>query len=487
MCGHRAAAACYDAPMSSQQSSAAVNGSGARVPDRQVHRGLIFGIVALALLMMSIDTTIVATALHAMRTGLQTSIGWAGWTITAYSLGFVVMLPVTGRLSELYGCRKVFLGSIIAFTVASLCCGMVDNIYLLVALRAVQAAGGAGFTPSATKIIVDNFGSARDRAVGLFGSIFSIGSMIGPVFGGLFVTYGSWRGIFLVNVPIGLTVAALAWRYVPADRPRSEGSRPKLDAKGIALLGSGLLFGMLAVSYLGESSAAPSWPLVAVLFAAAAFALWMFFRHINRSASPFIAPHLIAGPGFGAVNLLNTVYGGVTSAVIALVPLYAINRYGISALDSSALLVAQGIAAIVLSVVATFALRRTGYRAPLYVGGAVMAAGVLLLAVSPPAGVTAFLWLTGSTFLIGMGRGMNNPASRNAGLQLAPKSASTVAALRTMCMQIGTIATVTLDTAILAGSHDAGSTQAVLFAVAAAVVLASLTLVSRVPEHSGSW
>jgi MFS family permease len=381
----------------------------------------------------------------------------------------------------------VFLGSIVAFTIASLFCGMVDNIYLLIALRGLQAAGGAGFTPSATKIIVDNFGSARDRAVGLFGSIFSIGAMIGPVFGGLFVTYGSWRGIFLVNVPIGVTVAALALRYVPADRPRSEGDRAKLDTKGIALLGGGLLFGMLAISYLGEAATHVWWPAFAILLALAALALWMFFRHINRSANPFIAPHLIVGPGFGAVNLLNAVYGGVVSAVIALVPLYAINRYGMSALDASALLVAQGAAAIVLSVLATFALRRTGYRAPLYAGGAVMAAGMLLLAASPVAGVTAFLWLTASTFLIGTGRGMNNPASRNAGLQLAPKHASTLAALRTMSMQIGTIATVTADTAILAMSHDPGRVQALLFAVAAALVLASLLTVARVPNHSGSW
>ena len=95
---------------------------------RPVHRGLVFGIVTLALLMSSIDSTIVATALHSIRHGLQTSIGWAGWTITSYSLGFVVMLPISGKLSELYGCRKVFLGSIVAFTLASLCCGMVDNI-----------------------------------------------------------------------------------------------------------------------------------------------------------------------------------------------------------------------------------------------------------------------------------------------------------------------------------------------------------------------
>src|SRR5690606_14410220 len=92
------------------------------------------------------------------------------------------------------------------------------NIGTLIVLRAVQAAGGAGFTPSATGIIVDHFGSARDRAVGLFGSIFPIGAMIGPIFGGLIVTYASWRDIFLVNVPIGLVIVLLALRFIPKDR-----------------------------------------------------------------------------------------------------------------------------------------------------------------------------------------------------------------------------------------------------------------------------
>src|ERR1700739_4590833 len=83
-----------------------------RHESRPVHRGLVFAIVALALLMMSIDATIVATALHSLRLELHTSIDWAGWTITAYSLGFVVILPVTGKLSEQYGARRVFLGSV---------------------------------------------------------------------------------------------------------------------------------------------------------------------------------------------------------------------------------------------------------------------------------------------------------------------------------------------------------------------------------------
>jgi MFS family permease len=334
---------------------------------------------------------------------------------------------------------------------------------------------------------VDHFGDARDRAVGLFGSIFSIGAMIGPIFGGLFVSYWTWRGIFLVNVPIGVAVIVLTLWYVPRDRPRTGKARQRLDATGMVLLGGGLLAGMLAVSYLAERNAQAWSPGFVIPMAIAILALSMFFRHINNSAQPFIAPRLITGAGFGAVNLVNGLYGGVTSGVIALVPLYAMNRYGISALESGTLLVAQGAAAIVLSIAATFALRRTGYRQPLYFGALVIAAGMLLLAFSPVAGISAYVWLAGSAFLIGVGRGANNPASRNAGLQLAPEHASTVAALRTMCMQIGTIITISLDTAILANSHDPGRVQALLFTAMAALFVVALPLITRVPEHRGSW
>jgi len=458
-----------------------------RAESRPIHRGLVFTIVALALLMMSIDSTIVATALHSLRTGLHTSIDWAGWTITAYALGFVVVLPISGKLSELYGCRRVFVGSTIAFTIASLCCGLADNIYVLIALRGLQAAGGAGFTPSATEIIVDYFGDVRDRAISLFGSIFSIGSMIGPIFGGLFVTYWSWRGVFLVNVPLGIAVIVLALYYIPPDRSRAGKARAKMDIAGMVLLGGGLLAGMLAVSYLAERNAR-AWSFeFAIPLAIAIVALWAFFRHINKSASPFIAPRFITGSGFGAVNLVNALYGGVTSGVVALVPLYARNRYDISALSSGTLLIAQGAAAILMSIAAVFALRRTGYRGPLYVGAAVIVIGMLLLALNPAAGIPAYVWLAGSAFLVGLGRGVNNPASRNAGLQLAPEHASTLAALRTMCMSIGTIVTISIDTAILANSHDPGRIQAWIFAAIAALYVAALPLITRVPEHRGSW
>ena len=474
--------------MSVRHDARGANGfSGPPGESRLIRRVLVFTIVALALIMMAVDSTIVATALDSLQHGLQTSINWAGWTLTAYSLGFVLMLPVSGKLSEQYGRRRVFLGSVVAFTAASLCCGLADNIYVLIALRAVQAAGGAGFTPSATGIVVDHFGDERDRAVSLFGSIFPIGAMIGPIFGGLFVSYWTWRGVFFVNVPIGAAIIVLSLRYIPRDRPRIARTQPRMDVTGIALLGSGLLAGMLAATFLGERDAHAWSPAFVAPLGIAIVALWMFFRHINHSAHPFIAPRLIYGRSFGPVNLVNGLYGGVSSGVMALVPLYAASRYGINALDSGTLLIAQGVAATILSVAAAFALRRTGHRPPLYVGGVAIAAGMLLLALSPVAGIPPYAWLAGSAFLVGVGAGTINPASRNAGLQLAPERSSTLAALRTMCLQIGSMIAISIATATLASSDDPGGIQAWVYVVAALLLVAALPLITRIPEHHGSW
>ena len=456
----------------------------ALTPARRV---LVFAIVSLALLMMSIDSTIVATALHELQQDLDTSVHWAGWTLTAYAFGFVLMLPISGRLCERWGRRRVFLGSVALFTLASLACGLTSDIATLVLLRALQAAGGAGFTPSATGIVVAHFGAARDRAVGLFGSIFPIGAMIGPLFGGLFVEYWSWRGVFFVNLPIGLTVALLALRFIPRDPPRRAAPARATDGVGLALLAATLLAGMLAASFLGKPHASLGGAALAALALASLACGALFLRHVERASAPFIAPQLIHGPGFGVVNLMNMVYGGVCIGAVVLLPLYASTRYQMDALAAGSLLIVQGGAAIALSLAATALLRRTGYRLPLYLGGGISALGMLLVAIAPPWGLAPHAWLAGGALLIGVGSGTVNPASRNAGLQLAPEQSAAIAGLRSLCFQVGTIAVVSVATALLANAPDPGARQAWVYLAVAALLLAALPLVARVPEHHGAW
>ncbi len=452
-----------------------------------INKVWIFSIVALSLLMTTVDATIVATALHTLQHELHTTINWAGWTLTAYSFGFVLMLPVSGKISEIYGHRRVFLGSVATFTTASLLCGLSNNIFMLIGLRVIQAIGGAGITPSATGIIVNHFGRSRDRAVSLFGSVFPIGAMIGPIFGGLFVTYWTWRGIFFVNLPIGLAVLALSLRFIPHDHSLKSTVSPHKDIVGVVLLGIGIFSAMFAASYLGDTSGKILISAFVVLLIISAASLAGFFNHIRRDPEPLIKPKLIHGKGFGSVNLINVIYGGATQGILGLVPLYAVNRYAISALNSGLLLVAEGIAAIILSVVVTMLLRKTGYRTPLYIGCIIMVFGTVMLALKPFDGLSPYAWLTISTFFIGAGAGTINPPCRNAGLQLAPEHSSTIAALRSMSLQLGGIITVAIATAILASSSNAGMSQAFIYVSIAVVFVISLPLISRIPEHRGSW
>jgi EmrB/QacA subfamily drug resistance transporter len=450
------------------------------------HRVAIFSVVAMALLMSSLDGTIVATALHAIQSGLHSTINWTSWVITAYSVGQVLALSLSGKLSDRIGRRRFFLISVVVFAVSSLLCGLAGNIYLLIALRAVQAAGGSGFTPSATGIITDNFGSSRDKAVGLFGSIFPIGSMIGPIFGGLFVSYWTWRGIFFVNVPIGIALILLCLHYVPRDQKDADRPHRPMDLTGMAYLGVGVLALMLGVSYLGEvgASAASLFFIVPVIVGLAG--LVQFGRHIRRTPNPFIAPRLIAGRGFGAVNVINILYGGAVAGLLALVPLYAVNRYQISTLGSGTLLTAEGVAVIVMSSLAAMALRRTGYRAPIYAGATCVAIGFVGLALHP-IGLSPYAWLAVTAALVGIGVGISSPASRNAGLQLAPDQSPALAALRSTGRQIGQIVVVSVSTAIIAQAVSPGDLQAKVFIAFAVLLVVCLPVIAVIPEHRGSW
>ncbi len=447
---------------------------------------LIFSVIGMALLMSSLDGTIVATALHAIERGLHSSINWTSWTITAYSVGLVLMLPLSGKLTVRYGRRRFFLFSVLLFAAASLCCGLATNIYVLIGLRVLEAAGGAGFTPSATGIVVEHFGSARDRAVGLFGSMFSVGSMIGPIFGGLFVRYWSWRGIFFVNVPIGVVLVLMCLRFVPRDAESPAREHRPVDLRGMALLGIGALTLMVGISELGDAGEHVWSPLVLVPFGAGVAALAQFGRHVRRATDPFIDPRLVAGRGFAAVNVFNVVYGGMAAGVISLVPLYAIDRYRIDVLSSGTLLVAEGVAEVLMAAVVVMALRRTGYRRPLYLGSVVVALGVLALALHP-GDISGYAWLAIASCMIGAGTGLCSPASRNAGLQLAPEQSSSIAALRGTGRQAGQIIAVSISTAVLARSAHPGEVQAVIFVAYALLLLLFVPIVTRVPEHRGSW
>lgn len=449
-------------------------------PEPLPRRHLVFAVVGIALFMAAIDQTIVATALNAIQTDLDAELTWSGWTITVYSLGQIVAMPMAGKLGDHFGRKRVFLAGIGVFVLASLACGFAGDIYVLVALRAVQAVGGGAFMPSATGIVAEHFGRHRDRAVGMFTSIFPIGGIIGPILGGVLVTWFGWRMIFLVNVPIGVVLLVLSYKLI-AESPRRPAGR--IDVTGLALLATLMLATMYGLTNLGRGVLSP-WFLVPELVAAAA--AFLFVRHTMRHRAPFIPPRLIAGRGFGAMNLLNVLFGGAAIGFAALVPLYAEQRFHLDPLAAGTLLTARGVGMICIAALAVLALRRLGHRIPMVVGFGTLIAGLVLMALPPP-GVSGYVWLSISAGITGIGMGLAVPASNNAGLQLAPDQIASIAGLRGMFRQSGAIIAVSVTTAVLANSADPGLAQAHAFVVLAALLLAALPLIFTIPDHRGSW
>jgi EmrB/QacA subfamily drug resistance transporter len=445
-------------------------------------RGLIFAIVSIALFMASIDQTIVATALPAIEKELHAGINWSAWTISIYALGQVIAMPMAGKISDMYGRKKVFMVSAAVFTGASLCCGFAPNITVLLIARLIQALGGGAFMPSATGIVSDHFGSQRDRAVGMFSSIFPIGGIVGPVLGGLFVSYWTWRGIFLVNVPIGIVLLILTARFIPssATKPSS-----RIDFAGVLLLAGLISTGMFGITYLGSGNIPFYDPVFLVSEAAAIGFGWLFVRHSRTDESPFVPYQLLRGHGFGTMNVINYLYGAAALGFSALVPLYAQTRYGIAPLGAGTLLTARAVGMIAVAGMATMALRRTGYRLPMIAGFLVLAAGLVMMAA--PAQFSPYGWLSAGAALSGLGMGLSVPATNNASLQLAPEQIAAISGLRGMFRQSGAITAVSVTTAVLARSSQPGMTQAWVFLVFAGILLAILPLVRLVPEHRGGW
>jgi EmrB/QacA subfamily drug resistance transporter len=446
-------------------------------------RRFIFFICAIALFMASVDSTIVATALPKIGTALHARINWLGWTITIYSLGQIIMLPLAGRFSDQIGRKKFFLACAVLFTASSVACGLSSSIYMLVPLRLIQSLGGGGFLPSASGVVADHFGRERDRALGLFSSIFPIGGVAGPIFGGIITQYWNWRGIFFVNLPVGVALIILIARFVPkTDRSTTT----RLDVRGIALMAATIVCGMLAITTLGELGSKPI-SVQVLLPACLAIGLgFTFVRHLRRTESPIIPMRLLRGKGFAVMNVMNVLFGGAGFGFGVLIPLYAENRYHIASSKAGTVLSAQAVGMTIVAFGASMLIRRTGYRKPMAIGFPIVALSLLMLSVAPRT-LAPYWWLELWAMFTGIGLGCVAPAANNATLALAPNQVAAISGLRATFRQTGSILCVSIVTAVLNRSAHPGIAQAHVFWVLAAILGVATILSTRVPDHRGSW
>jgi EmrB/QacA subfamily drug resistance transporter len=456
-------------------------------PASAVARHLVFVLAALAVLMASIDLTIVAVALPQLTMAFQAPLTWTSWTLTAYQLVQVVMLPLAGRLSDTLGRKRVFLFCVGTFTTGSLLCGVAPSIGLLIAFRALQAVGGGGLLPSAIGLISDQYQKHRQQAIGLLSSVLPIGGIIGPNLGGYILEHWTWREIFFINVPIGAAVFVGVWLLL--QEPQVGWRWPRVDPIGLAMFSAALALLMYGMTVLADNPELRRSPGPWTLLAASVVLFILFLRNSRRSSNPVIQYRLLAESPFLAANLYNLFYGGVLFGFFSFLPYYAVVRYGMSPLQSGALLTPRGIATVVASALASVFIIPLGYRVPMLLGMFLISASLLLLGQHlmvvqlGPTTISGFWLLSTVVAISGVGMGLANPASNNAAIELAPRQAAEVTGIRGMFRLTGGAFTITTTVLVLSAFSDQAEGLEFMFRVLAVVLLVtSLPLTLMIPD-----
>jgi EmrB/QacA subfamily drug resistance transporter len=448
-----------------------------------VRRYLVFFVVSLALLLSSIGGSAASVAFPVMISDLKTSLIMAGFVLSAYQLVVTVVMALAGKITDMLGKRTAFFTFTALFSAGSVLCALAPNVYVLIGARIIQALGGGGFMPCAAGIVSEEFPENRQRFIGLFSSIFPIGTIIGPNLGGWMVQSFGWRSIFWFNVPLGIVVLVLSWALLPGGQRRT---RTTIDS-----VGAGLLFGALGALMFAftEFDSSPL-PVVKALAVIGAGLLYAFVRWEKRAREPIIDLDLLRQRPFLAANIYNTLYGIAALGIFSMVPLYAVSVYNMTVLESGVLLTPRSVGMIAASTITSFSLVKWGYRRPILAGTLLVGACLAGLALQPhgislfgPAlGVTPLLYLIMA--LCGVGHGMATPAANNACIELMPDKVATITGLRGMFRNLGSAIGIAGSTVIINSVHDMQRAYYFVFLASVAVLLFSIPFVFVMPASA---
>jgi EmrB/QacA subfamily drug resistance transporter len=358
-------------------------------------RWLALYVLCLGDLMIVLDSSIVNVALPSIQEDLGFSQSALAWVVNAYLLTFGGFLLLSGRLGDLVGNRRVFLGGVVSFTVASVACGLAPSAGLLVVGRAVQGLGGAAVSAVALSLIVGLFTDPgeRARAMGVFGFVMSGGGAVGVLLGGVLTGLFSWHWIFLVNVPIGVGVWIAARRVLPADEAVERRGR-------IDVLGAVLITAALMTSVYGIVSS--RWALLGL----SALLLAAFVLRESRTAEPLVPLRLFRLRNIVVSQVVGVLWAAAMFAWFFLAALYLQQVLGYDALE-------VGLAFIPTSVVMAWCslrvsdrlVMRFGIRPPLVVGLGLAAVSLALFSRAPVGG-GFWVDVLPSMILLGAGAGI---------------------------------------------------------------------------------
>ncbi|MCO5107334.1 MAG: DHA2 family efflux MFS transporter permease subunit [Burkholderiaceae bacterium] len=321
----------------------AVASAGA-VPHAPAHRGPITVSVMLATIMQALDTTIANVALPHMQGSLGATYDQISWVLTSYIVAAAIVMPLTGFLSARFGRKRVFMASIVGFTITSMLCGAAMNLTQIVLFRLLQGVFGASLVPLSQAVLLDTYPRERHGpAMALWGLGVMVGPILGPTLGGWLTEYYDWRWVFYINLPFGL----LAWfglgLYV---RETEVDATRRFDLLGFAMLslGIGALQMMLDRGGTLDWFASTEIVVEAML---AGLGLYLFIAHILTHEHPFIEPALFRDRNFSVGLLFIFVVGMILLTTMTLLPPFLQNLMGYPVVDVGMLLAPRGVGTMV--------------------------------------------------------------------------------------------------------------------------------------------
>ncbi|CAN7469664.1 MFS transporter [Devosia sp. LjRoot16] len=445
--------------------------------------GLALAALSLAMLLSSLGTSIANVGLPTMAEALDASFQDVQWIVLAYLLAITTLIVSVGRLGDIIGRRRLLLGGIALFTIASVACGAAPSLSLLVAARALQGLGAAIMMALAMAFVGDTIEKAQTgRTMGLLGTMSAVGTALGPSLGGLLIAGFGWRAIFLVNVPLGLVAFVLAYCCLPVDGRAATVRRGGFDGVGTLLLAMTLAAYALAMT-IGRGNFGL---LNIALLAAAGFGVGFFLLAETKAASPLIRPAMFHRSGLGASLAMNALVSTVMMATLVVGPFYLSHALG---LDAALVGIAMSVGPVVSALSGVLAGRmvdRLGARLMVIVGLVAMVAGVVGLAAIPVAfGVAGYI---AAMVVLTPGYQLFQ-AANNSGVMMAAGAGErgVVSGMLNLSRNLGLITGASVMGAVFAfGSAAADVTTAsadavaggmhITFAVAAVLLVAALVI-----------
>ncbi len=336
----------------------------ANILDQRTKIVILAGVL-LCLFLAALDQTIVGTALPAIVRDLH-GLDLVAWISTGYLLASTAMVPIYGKLSDLWGRKPILIWGVIVFLIGSALCGIANSMFELIGFRVLQGIGAAALTSTAFAVPADLFAPAqRARYMGIFGGVFGLSSVVGPFLGGLLTDQLSWHWVFYVNLPLGL----IALAFIITKMPRlNSGIRAPIDIWGTVLLIVTVVPFLLGLT-LDKNVYAWDSPLVLGLLGTAAVGLVIFLLVEMRAPSPIIALPLFRNRTFSTVIIASVLNGGAFFGAILFLSLFLVNVIGMTATEAGTAQIPLMLAFVVSSIAASQIVARVGRYKPFIIGG----------------------------------------------------------------------------------------------------------------------